>query len=70
MCGVLFQLGDVDEFRLILRMPPDVYQWLLEEIRADITPQKINFRKVVSAEQRLALTMRHLALGKSLKKQM
>lgn len=59
------QLGDVDEFRLILRMPPDVYQWLLDEIRPDITPKKTNYRKFVSAEERLALTMRHLALGKN-----
>lgn len=59
------QLGDVDEFRLMLRMPPDVYEYLLERIRPAITPKKINYRKVVSAEERLALTIRHLALGKS-----
>lgn len=42
-----FQLGDVDEFRLILRMPPDVYAWLWEDVRPKRTKENTNYQKAV-----------------------
>lgn len=60
----VLQLDDVDELRAVLRMPPDVYSWLLEKLRPHITFQTTNFRKPISAEERLAVTLRYLALGK------
>lgn len=60
----VFQLGDVDEFRATLRMPPDIYKELLERVRPLITYQNTNYRQAISAEVRLSLTLRYLALGK------
>lgn len=57
-------MGDVDEFRATLRMPPDIYEELLEAVRPQITYQHTNYRPAISAEERLSLTMRYLALGR------
>lgn len=59
----MLQLDDVDELRAVLRMPPDVYAWLLEKLRPHITFKTTNFRNPISAEERLAVTLRYLALG-------
>lgn len=59
-----WQLGDVDEFRMTLRMPPDVYENLLETVRPYITKEHTNYRPCISAEERLSLTMRYLAQGR------
>lgn len=58
------QMGDVDEFRLTLRMPPDIYQFLFDCVSPLISKQHTNYRQCISAEERLSLTMRYLALGK------
>ena len=47
---------------MTLRMPPDIYQMLLEKVRPLITKMTTNFRKPISAEERLTLTLRYLAL--------
>ena len=57
------QDGDIQELRATLRMDPDVYQDLLDEVRPGITKQHTNFRRPISAERRLAITLRFLALG-------
>ena len=44
-------------------MPPDVYEYLLESVRPFITKTDTNYRKAISAEERLSMTMRYLALG-------
>lgn len=56
-------MGDVDEFRATLRMPPDVYEELLELVRPMITYKNTNYRLAISAEERLSITIRYLALG-------
>lgn len=57
------QDGDVQEFRLTLRMKPDTYDALLELLRDGLTKKHTNCRTPVSAEIRLAVTLRFLALG-------
>lgn len=49
----MLQMGDVDELRATLRMPPDVYEELLEAVRPLITYQHTNYRRAISAEERL-----------------
>ena len=60
---LLFQDQDTDEFRATLRMPPNVYFTLLQTLRSSLTKKFTNFRKPVSPETRLALTLRFLSLG-------
>ena len=57
------QDGDGEEMRRTLRMPVAVYNELLELLRPAITKQTTNYRSPISAEERLAITMRYLALG-------
>ena len=59
----IFQDDDVGEIKSTLRMEPHVYKTLLEELRPGITKQSTNFRDPISAEARLCLTLRFLALG-------
>jgi hypothetical protein len=44
-------------------MDPDVYANLIEVLRTDLSKKHTNFRRPISAEIRLALTLRYLALG-------
>lgn len=46
-------------------MPPTVYKELLDEVRPLITYQNTNFRRAISPEERLSLTMRYLTRGDS-----
>ena len=47
-------------------MPPDVFNLLLEIVRPYITKKHTNMRSPISAEERLSITLRYLALGKIL----
>ena len=51
--------------RRTLRMPIAVYNELLELLRPSITMRTTRFREPITAEERLALTMRYLAMGDS-----
>jgi hypothetical protein len=62
-CFLPPQLGSHDEFRATLRMPPDVYEELLNMVSPVIRRQNTNFRMSISPEERLSMTMRYLALG-------
>lgn len=61
---LLFQDGDIQEFTKTLRMPPAVYNRLLNILKPGLQKQHTNFRSPISPLQRLSLTMRYLALGK------
>ena len=58
------QYDDIEEFQATLRMPPDVFNQLLEIVRPYITKKHTNMRSPISAEERLTITLRYLALGK------
>uniref|UniRef100_A0A147BIK3 Putative harbinger-4 pst n=1 Tax=Ixodes ricinus TaxID=34613 RepID=A0A147BIK3_IXORI len=60
-------LKDANEFRRYLRMTPDVFHRLADGIRADIQRQNTVMRESISAEERLEVTLRHLASGDSLR---
>lgn len=60
------QLGDVDEFCMTMRMPPHVYAELLEGLTPRIFKKHTNFRPPILPDVRLSLTLRYLALGKSI----
>lgn len=60
------QLGDVDEFCMTMRMPPHIYGDLLEQLTPKISKEYTNFRPPISADVRLSITLRYLALGKNL----
>lgn len=53
---------------MTLRMPPHVYGNLLELVRPEIEKRHTNCRPPISAETRLTLTLRYLALGINFKK--
>ena len=57
-------MGAVKDFRRSTRMPPHVYKELLEIVRPLITYKETNWRKPVTAEERLSLTLRYLTRGK------
>ena len=48
-------------------MPPEIYKELLDLIRPLITRRDTNFRRAISAEERLSLTIRYLTTGDYLK---
>ncbi|CAN7984462.1 unnamed protein product, partial [Ixodes hexagonus] len=58
-------LKDANEFRRYLRMTPNVFHRLADGIRADIQRQNTVMRESITAEERLEVTLRHLASGKS-----
>ena len=51
------------ELRRSLRMPIETYNDLLERVRPNITLRDTHFRRAITADERLALTIRYLALG-------
>jgi hypothetical protein len=59
------QLGSHDEFRATLRMPPEIYHELLKMVSPLIRRHNTNYRMSISVEERLSMTIRYLALGKS-----
>lgn len=59
------QDGDIQEFQATLRMPPAVYNNLLNLLRPGLQKKHTNFRAPISPLQRLSITMRYIALGES-----
>ncbi|KAE8738534.1 hypothetical protein FOCC_FOCC015988 [Frankliniella occidentalis] len=59
----LLREHDPDEYFNFLRMTPDSFDWLLEEVSPVIT--KKSNRESISAGERLAVTLRYLASGDS-----
>lgn len=57
--------GTGDEFRKFFRMSPQQFDILLEKVRPFITKKDTNFRKAISVETRLTITIRFLASGDS-----
>lgn len=53
------------EFRKFFRMSSQQFDDLLEKVRPTITKRDTNFRKAISAETRLIITIRYLASGDS-----
>ncbi|CAH1987006.1 unnamed protein product [Acanthoscelides obtectus] len=56
---------DGAQFRNFTRMSSDDFFYLLESIRDKITRSDTHFRKAITAEERLAITLRYLATGDS-----
>lgn len=56
---------DTGQFRNFTRMSPNDFLILLEMIRHKISRNDTHFRKAVTAEERLAITLRYLATGDS-----
>lgn len=54
---------DRDEFCRMLRMPPAVFEEILEEIRPHIARRNTRLCPCVSAEERLSITLKYLATG-------
>ena len=57
--------GDREFFYRYLRMSPDRFRHLLSTVEGLISKNDTNFRKSVSAEERLVVTLRFLATGDS-----
>ena len=54
----------MEEYRATLRMSPDAYNTLLDLLTPALTRKHTNFRCPISADTRLALTLRYLAMGR------
>lgn len=54
----------MEEFCRMLRMPPQVFDELLSEIRPHITHMNTKYRQSISPEERLSITLKYLATGK------
>lgn len=54
---------DVSSYVNYLRMPPDIFDEILERITPNIEKQSTRFREPLSPGLRLALVLRHLATG-------
>lgn len=54
-----------EDYRNYFRMSSDVYFELLNMLRPYITKQNTNMRQAISANERLAVTLRFLATGRS-----
>ncbi|XP_070385621.1 uncharacterized protein [Dermacentor albipictus] len=56
---------DEEYYRDFLRMPPSTFDTLLELLRPSITKEDTNYRPAVSAHDRLAMSFKFLATGKT-----
>ena len=52
------------EYRRLLRMDEECFNFLLDALRPDITYQVTNRRKAVTPEQRLSKFLHYVATGK------
>ena len=55
---------DEDVYRNYMRMPPAIFDTLLELVSPLIAKQHTNFRASISPSERLSLTLRYMATGK------
>ena len=58
-------MGDREMYFRYMRMTPDRMEYLLSLVAPYITMLSTNYREPIPPEQRLSLTSRHLATGKS-----
>ena len=49
---------DEKRFYIYFRMPSECFDEILNLIKEDITKKDTNYREVISAEERLAITLR------------
>ena len=56
-------LEDEEGYRKFMRLNKHQFHEILELVRPAITRQDTNMRKAVTAEERLAITLRYLATG-------
>lgn len=54
-----------EKYRKCLRMTPEMFQWLADTIRPLVQKQDSHLRRSISVEQRLSITLRHLATGET-----
>ena len=66
-CNTLaeLRLHDEEEFRRYLRINTEAYTELIEKVRPVITDKTTFMRKPISAEEKLAVTLRFLATGET-----
>ncbi|KAK3928282.1 Myosin-16 [Frankliniella fusca] len=50
-----------EKYRRCLRMSPEMFDWLANKVDAIIRKQDTHLRRSISVEQRLSITLRHLA---------
>jgi hypothetical protein len=57
---------DIESYKNWMRMDQATFHQLLEKVRPYIAKSNTNMRDCISAEDRLAVTLRYLATGKNL----
>lgn len=60
-------LTDREDYRRFMRMNPETFHELLGKVRPFIEKKTTNMRKPISAEEKLAVTLRYLATGENFK---
>lgn len=55
---------DPEEYQRMLRVDLDTFNYILDGIHDVIEPQKINYRRVIHADERLSVTLYYLATGR------
>ena len=58
-------MDDTAEFRAMLRMTSETYQVLIEKVRPYIEKRDTFYRKCISVEERVSITLKYLATGES-----
>ena len=61
------RMRDLDTFRYLVRMEPDMFDKILARIRHRIVKQDTNFKKAIEPGVKLAVTLRFLATGEAYK---
>ena len=64
------RVEDPGAFRQMVRLPPEMFDELLDRVGPMITKQDTNYRKALPPGMKLAVTLRHLASGDSYVSQM
>ncbi|KAK3926608.1 Protein ANTAGONIST OF LIKE HETEROCHROMATIN PROTEIN 1 [Frankliniella fusca] len=54
-----------EKYRRCLRMTPEMFDWLANKVDPIIRKQDTHLRRSISVEQRLSITLRHLATGET-----